>query len=72
MRVLRKDLSIYLGITAQKVKKHYDWYLDVLNLDRNYLTVFDVAKVDNIPVHVVAESMNFPKEKLTILTNIKQ
>lgn len=55
LRISRKMLAHYLGIHPNNVKRHYQFYLDVLEIKRNYLTIYDVSKVDNVPPLVVAE-----------------
>lgn len=72
MRVSRKDLANYLDIHPTRVKKHYQAYLDALELKRNYLTVFDIAKVDDISADLVAKIISIDKRKLAVISEYVQ
>jgi len=54
MRITQKELANYLGCHRTRVKKKYNAYIDALNLKRDYLTIYDVAKIDDLPPTVVA------------------
>lgn len=56
MRLKKNDLANYLGVHPSNVRKHYQYYLDVLDLKRKYLTFVDVAKVDGLKPVVVARA----------------
>ncbi|MEH6704725.1 MULTISPECIES: hypothetical protein [Galbibacter] len=58
MKILKKELALYLGIHPQNVGKYYQSYIDILGLKRNWLTPYDIAKVDEIPVQIVCERLN--------------
>ncbi|MEQ9582926.1 MAG: hypothetical protein RIM68_12330 [Arenibacter sp.] len=57
MRVTVKDLSNYLGVSRKTATKNYRMYLDILETKRTYLTVFDIAKIDQIPLIIVCNEM---------------
>lgn len=60
MRVTKKDLQNYLGCAKSTANKRYQAYLDALNITkRNYLTVFDIAKIDDLKPQYVAKIMGF-------------
>ncbi len=59
MRISNKQLATYIGVSERVIKKHRLYYIDALQLKRNYLTIFDVSQLDGIPVAVVARLMGF-------------
>jgi len=67
MRVRKSDLAEYLERNVRHINKAYQGYLDALGLKRNYLTVFDVAKIDDIEPYLVAKLMHFSKDKVEII-----
>ncbi|WP_417443760.1 hypothetical protein [Joostella sp.] len=58
MKILKTQLANYLGVSYPTALKHYQTYLDILELKRNYLTPFDIAKVDAIPIEIVCKRMS--------------
>ncbi|AGO47280.1 hypothetical protein Phi12:2_pg3 [Cellulophaga phage phi12:2] len=60
MRITNKQLADYIGVSERVVKKHRLYYIDCLQLKRNYLTVYDISRLDGVPVVVVARIMGFP------------
>ncbi|OUS02886.1 hypothetical protein A9Q86_02225 [Flavobacteriales bacterium 33_180_T64] len=64
MRVTRKQLANYIGINVSNVTKHYQAYLDALGTKRNYLTIFDIATLDNIPANVVCDLLHITDKSI--------
>ena len=59
MRITKKELANYLGIHRTNVKHHYQGYLDALQITkRDYITVYDIAQVDDVSPVIVAKMCN--------------
>lgn len=71
MRITKKQLAIYLGKHYTRVKNDYQLYLDLLMTKRKYLTVFDIAKIDDLKPETVAELMQFSPYDIKKLSKIK-
>jgi uncharacterized protein YjaG (DUF416 family) len=64
--ITRKQLALYLGVCRQTASKQYQMYIDILDLKRNFLTVRDIAEIDNksedfIRKEMHIKSMNYKK-----------
>ena len=64
LRVTKKMLANYLGIHQNNVGKHYRAYIDILQLKRDYLTVYDVAQLDCAPAKTVAQLMGIKNKRV--------
>lgn len=64
LRVTKKMLAAYLGIHRSNVAKHYQSYIDILQLKRDYLTVYDVAELDCTPAKTVAKLMGIVNKRV--------
>lgn len=70
MRINKQQLADYIGVHPTRVKKHYQAYLDILETKRTYLTIFDVAKIDNIPVYHCAQLFGVKGQKLALFSTL--
>lgn len=52
MKIGKTQFANYLGINRSNVKKHYQAYLDMAENKTDFLTVFDVIKIDKLPPEV--------------------
>jgi len=57
MKVTVNMLSYYLSVHRNTARRHYQTYLDLLDLKRKYLLITDIARVDSIDAEIVAELM---------------
>jgi hypothetical protein len=64
MRISNQQLADYIGVHVSNVKKHKQTYLDILETSRKYLTIFDIIKIDDVPVDVVCCMMNIYDKKV--------
>lgn len=71
MRIRKKDFAEYLGVSIPTALKEYQGYLDLLGYERKYLTVFDIAEVDNLDLITAAQLLNLPTNYINKLKKIK-
>ncbi|WP_424989039.1 hypothetical protein [Flagellimonas sp.] len=57
MKVTKKMFASYLGIHPTNIKPYYDDYLNELGLNRKYLIVSDIARLDGVTIDYVAGIM---------------
>lgn len=63
MIVQKKQLIGYLGVSYKTARKHYQTYLDILETKRKYLTVNDLAKIDDMSKSEVLERLGISNKK---------
>lgn len=59
MRITIKQFAIYSGVCRQTASKYYKMYLDILGTKRKYLTVYDIAKIDDVPDAVIMNKLGY-------------
>lgn len=58
MKLTKKELANYLGVHRNTVNKYYQMYLDLKTSKADFLTAYDVALLDDVPVDFVLSRLN--------------